>query len=300
MKNKKYYVQKAVGLGLIAALSFSQGCKKSFLNATPATTTIAAQFWKTSADATAANATMYADLHNWNDIAFAPIALESMGSDDVTKGSVPTDATFMSEYINFTVTAGEGQLEGFWQGMYNNINFANQILDNVPTISMDASLKARYLAEAQFIRAYDYFRLVRAFGDVPLRLHVPKTAADYNLARAPKATVWAQIETDLTSAATVLPTTYGSADIGHVTKGAALALHAKAALYQKKWSDVLTYTNQVTGLGIYSLFPDYEKMFRTINKNNVESIFEIQCLLITNNPGASNSQYSQVDRKSVV
>jgi len=299
MKNKKYYVQKVVGLSLITALSLLLGCKKSFLNVTPAGTTTAAQFWKTSADATSAINAMYADMHGYNDTAFPSLAIESMGSDDVTKGSVPTDASFMNEYITFTVTAGEGQLEGFWTGMYDNINFANQILDNVPAINMDATLKARYLAEAQFIRAYDYFRLVRAWGDVPLRIHVPKSAADYNLARTPKAQVYAQIEADLTAAAAVLPTTYSSADIGHVTKGAALALHAKVALYQAnlnpgKWSDVVTYTNAVTALGIYSLFPDYEKMFRTTNKNNVESIFEIQCMLIPNNPGASNSQYSQV------
>ena len=299
MKNKKHYLQKAVGLSLIAALFLPQGCKKSFLDAIPASTTTAVQFWKTTADATAANAAMYADLHNWNDLAFSPIALESMGSDDISKGSVPTDATFMNEYINFTVTAGEGQLEGFWSGMYNNINFANQILDNVPNITMDGTLKAQYLAEAQFIRAYDYFKLVRAFGDVPLRLHVPKTAADYNLARTPATAVYAQIEADLASAAAVLPVTYSSANVGHATKGAALALNAKVALYLKNWTDVVKYTNLVTGLGIYSLFPDYEKLFRTQNKNSVESIFEIQNMLIPNNPGASNSQYSQVQMPRV-
>jgi len=299
MKNKKHYLQKAVGLCLIAALLFTQSCKKSFLDAVPASTTTAVQFWKTTADATAANAAMYADLHNYNDLAFPAIAIESMGSDDVNKGSVPTDATFMSEYINFSVTAGEGQLEGFWSGMYNNINFANQILDNVPNINMDAALKARYLAEAQFIRAYDYFRLVRAFGDVPLRLHTPKSAADYNLVRTPKAAVYTQIQADLASAAAVLPTTYDPADIGHATKGAALALNAKVDLYLKDWPDVVKLTNEVTSLGIYSLFPDYEKMFRTQNKNNVESIFEIQNMLIPNNPGASNSQYSQVQMPRV-
>ena len=299
MKNKKIYLNAAAGFGVMAALLFTQGCKKSFLNATPATTTVATQFWKTQNDATSAVNAMYADLHNWNDIAFAPIAIESMGSDDVTKGSVPTDATFMNEYNNFTVTAGEGQLEGFWTGMYNNINFANQILDNVPGISMDGSLKARYLAEAQFIRAWDYFRLVRAYGDVPLRIHVPKNASDYNLARTPKAQVWAQIQSDLTAAAAVLPTTYSAADVGHVTKGAALALNAKASLYLKNWADVVKYTNAVTALGVYSLFPNYEKMFRTQNKNNVESIFEIQNMLIPNNPAASNSQYSQVQMPRV-
>lgn len=294
MKNKKYNLQNVMGLGLITAISLFAACKKSFLDRTASGTTVATQFWKTSADATAANAAMYADLHSYNELAFPAIAIESMGSDDVTKGSVPTDATFMQEYINFSVTPGEGQLEGFWTGVYNNINFANQILDNVPGISMDASLKARYLAEAQFIRAYDYFRLVRAFGAVPLRLHPPKAASDYNLPRTPAAQVYSQIEADLTAAASVLPVTYSSVDVGHVTKGAALALHAKVALYQKKWTDVVTYTNQVTALGVYSLFPNYEKMFRTQNKNNSESIFEIQNALIPNQPGESNSQYSQV------
>jgi len=164
---------------------------------------------------------------------------------------------------------------------------------------MDASLKARYLAEAQFIRAWDYFRLVRAFGDVPLRLRPPVTAADYNLARTPKAQVWTQIQADLKAAASVLPATYSAADIGHVTKGAALALNAKVDLYLKDWQDVVTLTNQVTALGVYSLFSDYEKMFRTQNKNNSESIFEIQNMLIPNNPAASNSQYSQVQMPRV-
>jgi len=236
---------------------------------------------------------MYANLHEWTNIAFAPIAVESMGSDDVEKGSSPTDATFMNDFHNFSANSGEGQLSDFWGGEYKTINFANQILDNVPAISMDATLKGRYLAEAKFIRAYAYFRLVRAFGGVPLRLHVPKGASEYNIPRATSAQVWAAIETDLTDAAAVLPQAYSAVDVGHATKGAALALHAKASMYQQKWADVLNYSNQVMQLG-YTLFPNYEQMFRTNNKNNSESIFEIQNLLIPNNAAASNSQYSQV------
>jgi hypothetical protein len=57
------------------------------------------------------------------------------------------------------------------------------------------------LAEAKFVRAYNYFRLVRAFGDVVLRLHLPKDASEYNQPRTDKATVYAAIEQDLTDAA---------------------------------------------------------------------------------------------------
>lgn len=293
MKNSTKYLHTTIALGLIASFISFQSCKKSFLNVDPAQNTAATLFFKTQDDATKAVSAMYANLREWNNIAFAPIAVESMGSDDVEKGSTASDATFFNDYHKFTITAGDAQLGGFWKGQYQNINFANQILTNVPGITMDETLKARYLAEAKFIRAYSYFRLVRAFGDVPLRLSLPKDASEYNLPRTAKAQVWAAIETDLTDAAGVLPQTYGSADIGHATKGAALALHAKVAMYLKKWADVLSYTNQVMGFG-YSLYPDYEQMFRTTHKNNQESVFEIQCALIPNNPDASNSQYSQV------
>lgn len=292
IKNKNIS-QAVLGTALIASLMLGQGCKKSFLNVQAKGTVAATQFWRNQDDATAAIDAMYANLHEWTNIAFAPIAVESMGSDDVDKGSTPTDAAFMNDFHNFTANSGEGQIADFWAGEYRTINFANQILGNVPGISMDAGLKARYLAEAKFIRAYCYFRLVRAFGGVPLRLSLPKTAADYNLPRASKEQVWAAIEQDLTDAAGVLPQSYAAADIGHATKGAALALHAKVAMYQQKWSEMLDFTNQVMGLG-YSLFPNYEQMFRTNHKNNSESIFEIQCMLIPNHPEQSNSQYSQV------
>lgn len=298
MKNRKNFLKKSLGFSLLAIMVLSQSCKKSFLDTQPAGSQTATQFYKTQADATAAVGGMYANLHEWTNIAFAPIAVESMGSGDVTKGSTPTDASFMNDFINFTANSGEGQISDFYGGEYKTINMANQNLDNIPAINMDASLKARYLAESKFIRAWCYFRLVRAFGDVPLRLHVPKSPSDFNLARTPKAQVWAAIEQDLTDAASVLPQSYGSADVGRVTKGAALALHAKAAMYQAaanpgKWADVLNLTNQVMGLG-YTLFPNYEQMFRTDHKNNSESIFEIQCVLIPNDPAGSNSQYSQV------
>jgi hypothetical protein len=268
-------------------------CKKSFLDVPPQAQTPSEQFWKTPADAAQAVNAIYANLRVWEQVAFAPIAVESMGSDEAEKGSSPGDASFHNLYDNFTVTATDGQLYDFWKGQYRSINLCNQVLDNVPNIAMDDALKNRYFAEAKFIRAYNYFRLVRAFGDVPLRLHIPADATEYNIPRTAKADVWAAIEKDLNDAAAVLPQSYGAADIGRATKGAALALHAKVAMYQKKWTDVLNYTNQVMTMG-YSLFPNFEQLFRIANENCSESIFEIQCQRLPSISGASNSQYSQV------
>lgn len=280
-------------VALLSTVLLTASCKKSFLDVNPQGKQDATQFWQTADDATKAVNSIYANLRSWNNVAFNAIAIESIGSDEADKGSTPSDATFFNKFDTFTAGSTEGSLLGFWTGQYQNIQLCNQVLDNVPGITMDAALKARMLAEAKFIRAYSYFRLVRAYGDVPLRLHIPKDKSEYNIPRAAKADVYAQIEKDLNEAAAVLPVSYATAEKGRATKGAALGMHAKVALYQKKFADVLSYTNQVMALG-YSLFPDFEKGFRTNNENNVESVFEIQAELLPGNPDASNSQYSQI------
>ena len=282
-------------LGIVPLILIAS-CKKDFLDVPPQGQQAAEQFWTSEGDATKAVNSIYANLRGWTEVAFAPIAIESLGSDDSETGSDPSDGSvaFMNMYNNFTVTSTQGQLSDFWNGRYQTINLCNQVIDNIPAISMDAGLKARYIAEAKFVRAYEYFRLVRAFGDVPLRLNVPKDASEYNLPRTPKAQVWTAIEQDLTDAAGVLPNSYTGADVGRAAKGAALALRAKTAMYQNKWADVKTYTDQVIGLTIHSLFPNYERLFRIENEFNPESIFEINAKYIAGDCPASNSQYSMV------
>jgi len=293
INNIKYNLSKRIAPFALAVIILTVGCKKSFLDVDPQGQPQATEFWKTQADASKAVNAMYANLRSWENTAFAAIAIESMGADEAEKGSSPSDAPFHNNFDNFTATSTEGQLKDFWKGQYQNINLANQVLDNIPAIEMDPALKSKYLAEAKFVRAYSYFRLVRAFGDVPLRLNVPKDASAYNIPRSPKAMVWAAIEKDLTEAEAILPATQVAADIGRFTKGAALSLHAKVAMYQNKWNEVLSLTNTVMTMG-YSLFPSFEGTFRIPNENNSESVFEIQCQLIQSIPDASSSQYAQV------
>jgi hypothetical protein len=286
--------QTGIFTALTSLLLIPSGCEQSFLDTDPQGKQAGTVFWQNEGDATKAVNAMYANLRSWNNTAFAAIAVESIGSDDAEKGSTASDATFFNDFDNFSVGSGDGQVKDFWAGQYQNINYANQVLDNIPAINMDETLKARYIAEAKFVRAYSYFRLVRAYGDLPLRLKLPADASEYNLKRNPKAEVYAAIEKDLTDAAAVLPQSYGSADVGRATKGAAMSLNAKVSMYQQKWQQVLDLTNQVIASGQYALFGNYEQLFRVVNENAPESIFEIQNELVTSNKDASNSQYSQV------
>ena len=286
-------IQSCVIAAALGTMLFTASCKKEFLDVPPQGQQPSATFWQNQEDALKGVNSIYANLRSWNNVAFNAIAIESTGSDEADKGSTPTDATFFNLYDQFTVTSTQGSLLDFWAGQYQNILLCNQVLDNVPKITMDESLKARYLAEAKFVRAYSYFRLVRAYGRVPLRLTVPQSSGQFNVPQVERTAVYAQIEKDLTEAAAALPQSYGAADLGRATRGAALGLRAKVAMYQNKWADVLALTNQVMGLG-YDLFPDFEKGFRTQNENNVESLFEVQAELLQSNADASNSQYSQV------
>lgn len=296
MSNIKNNFNKAAGIAcaLLVAMSVG-GCKKSFLDSNPQAALPATQLYINQTGATQGINALYSELGAWPETAFPAMAIESMGGDEVQKGSTSGDSPLMGVYHTFTQTGNEpGFDDSFWDGEYTMVSLCNQAIDSIPKITMDNNLKNRYVAEAKFIRAYTYFRLARAYGDVPLRLHYPKSAADYNIPRTPRAQVYAQVEQDLTDAASVLPQSYTGTDLGRITKGAAWALHAKVAMYEGKWSDVLTYTNDVINENMYSLYPNFEKMFRIEQENCSESIFEIQNANTNSNPNANYSQYSQV------
>jgi len=81
---------------LLPGLLFLSGCSDNFLNVPPQKSQPNQEFWKTESDATKAVNAIYANLRAYNQVAFAPIAVESMGSDDAEKGSSPSDASFMN------------------------------------------------------------------------------------------------------------------------------------------------------------------------------------------------------------
>src|SRR5690625_4574335 len=50
----------------------------------------------------------------------------------------------------------------------------------------------------------------------------------------------------------------------------------KVDLYQNKYPDVLTVTEQIEDLNVYDLFPSYEGLFQIENENNQEVLFDLQ------------------------
>src|SRR5690606_11704106 len=121
-----------------------------------------------------------------------------------------------------------------------------------------------------------YFHLVRLFGDIPLRISEVKGPSDaFTETKASRSQVYDQIILDVQDAVTKLPGQYSSSDVGRATKGAALTLLGDVYLTLKDFPKAIETLKQVTQLG-YQLVPNYADIFDPNNKNNSESIFEIQ------------------------
>jgi hypothetical protein len=161
-----------------------------------------------------------------------------------------------------------------WQHHYWTIFRANQVIDNVPNINMTPALRDRIVGEAKFIRALMYFNLVNLYGSVPLVVRTPLPGELPDQATPTEG--YAQIETDLTEAAAILPVSYSGSDIGRATQGAALAMLGKARLQQRKWGEAATTLAQVTAMTQYNLMPNYADNFTEMAENNQESVFEVQ------------------------
>jgi hypothetical protein len=288
LTKRRGWVPALAALGL--ALGAISSCSK-FLEVAPQGQPLTTQFFQNQTDASAAVASCYAKMREYNTVAFNWFSVAVYPGDDVDKGSTPGDGDYLNDYIYFRFTATSGDHERIWTAEYQQINLCNQVIANVPGISMDATLRARYVGEAQFLRALAYFNLVRAFGGVPLHTKPAETAEELNIARATRDEVYALLISDLTAAAASLPAAYGTADIGRVTKGAALTLLAKVQLYQKNYAASLAASDQVLTLG-YSLVPNFYEMFRIRGENGPESVFEVQCTTLPGNCDASNSYWA--------
>jgi starch-binding outer membrane protein, SusD/RagB family len=236
-----------------------------------------ATFYKTEAHAQLAitgiyNATSFVTTDNklW--------VIGDVASDDATKGGGPGDQIDIQFIDEFSYTRSNGVLDRIWKRYYEGISRANYLLYYGAGIAMDENLKSRILGEAKFLRAYFYFNLLNIFGDIPLKLTPPLNDGEFSKPKSSSDLVYAQIEKDLTEAISGLETTNTGLNVGRATKGAALGLLAKAYLYQKKWSNVLTTIAQIETLGVYSLEKVYKNNFIDSTQNNSESLFEIQHL----------------------
>lgn len=262
-------------LGLFFILSFSS-CEK-YLDTELEGSRSDAQFYQTANDAELAltgvyNVLSFADADNrlW---VFGDVA-----SDDAAKGGIAGDQADIGYIDEFNITAENGNLESVWEICYNGISRANNLLDQLSNIEMDAERKSQIEGEAKFLRAYFYYWLGNIWGAVPVHLTTP-SPEEMQQPLTPVDQLWSQIvATDLKDAAELLPETSAGGQLGHATKYAALALLTKVYLIEQKWSEAENSARQIVSSGLFTLMNRYEENFQLGTKDNSEIIFAVQHL----------------------
>jgi hypothetical protein len=180
----------------------------------------------------------------------------------------------IDEFLN---TSTDRFTEGFWNGLFNGVQQTNVILDRIEGAGIsDTAKKDQFIGETKFLRGLFYFHLVRLFGEIPLRVNeVVGPSEAFSDTRASREQVYAQIIQDAQDAAKKLPVNYTGSDIGRATKGAALSLLGDVYMTLKDYSNATSTLSEILPLG-YQLVSDYADVFDPNNKNNSESIFEVQ------------------------
>ena len=197
------------------------GCKKT-LDLTPLDQISDASFWKTPAHfELAANdfyyglqeVPQYIDINS--DIAFGA------GANAVSNGSYQATAN-----------------SDVWDKSYKQIRAVNYLLQKAPESNLGSAID-RWVGEALFFRAYNYWKLVKSFGGVPkIDKVLDVTSPELYTPKSSQTEIIDFILSDLDSAINKLPlnSQLDPSEIGRVTQGAALALRARAALYMGTWA----------------------------------------------------------------
>lgn len=267
---------------LCAAGLLVSACNSEFLEIYPETSLSSATFFKTEADFQQAVNAAYVPLRSIvNDRAWL---LGEMHSDNTYYGRNPLfGATEQQEDIaDFAIPTANGvtantHVLNQYRLDYQIIARANQILTLIDGVDFNADSKKNLKGQALFLRAYAYFELVRYFNKAPLHLTPVTVRQEAALPLATAEELYAQIEKDALEATTsLLPKSKQEA--GRATSGAAKTLLANVYINQKKWALAEPLLKDVVSSGEYSLMPNYADAFSTstANKNNKESVFEVQ------------------------
>lgn len=155
-----------------------------------------------------------------------------------------------------------GSMDDIWDKCYESISRANTAIQYIPTTpGLTETERDNLMAQAKFFRAFDYFYLVKFFGDVPLiteptesiddMLYIPRTAS---------VQVYAQIIDDLTFAASKLNDVAFTENQFRIAKGTAQTMLADAYLQMggypvqaNKYAEAAAVAREVIKSGKYEL-----------------------------------------------
>lgn len=217
-------------------------------------------------------------------------AMLASGSDDAEENN---DFAVVQRFNNGTWSANL-TVDSKWGSLYSGIRAANIFLANFDWDVFDErkynddyqQLMEQYLLypyQARFLRALFYFKLIKRYGHVPLITKVLKPEEANQVKPSSYQEVTQFIVAECDSIIPSLPVSYTAIpnkETGRATKGAAMALKAKALLYAAsplhnssndpdKWIQAARAAKAIIDAGWYSLESNYSKAFNNLTSKEL-------------------------------
>jgi hypothetical protein len=286
MKNKLLYL-------IIAGISLQlqTGCKQE-LDVNPQERVLLDNYYKTEQDAFNALVAVYDRFAFQSGGLYDKSAIMDVAGDDqLAGGGGPTDINDLQIMQNYTLNASSGPHGYLWNRGYSGIYRANVLLSKIDAIPMDATKKARFIAEVKTMRGAFYFDLVTFFKNIPLIEGTVDPKDLYSIEQTTPDKIYTYVEKDLNEAIPNLPNTVPiTTEGGRLTKGSAQALLGKVLLFQKKWQAAADQFATVNGTnpGVtpsvygYKLMTNFADLWKPANKFNTESVIEFVHSSISN------------------
>lgn len=172
-----------------------------------------------------------------------------------------------------------------WVSMYQAIRAANICYNNIAKVPFKGeNTRYYYQAEARLLRAFFYFQLVRRYGGIPLLGDSVRTTD--GLIELPRNSFSECIQYIVSECDAAIPSlrpdpVVGS-DVGHLGRGAAMALKAEVLLFAASplnnpdnnldlWKEAADAAKAVIDLNVFKLEPDFLDIF--LDVPNDEMIF---------------------------
>jgi hypothetical protein len=228
----KNYKRLYINLLLVASLGLSSSCSQDFLEE-ELTTAYSKDYLKTDEGIQAlAIGTYYLALNHSTDMREVPLTSTESGTDEFHAGGDASNHiwnSYASGFQSFVAVNNANTVAAHtnWDKLYLGIGNANQLIESaIASTSTKDAIKKTALGEGYFFRAFNYLKLVRQYGGVPLKLKT-SNSVELEFTRATAKEVLAQVIDDFTKAYGLLANTGGPTK---VTKDAAAHYLAKAYL----------------------------------------------------------------------
>ena len=250
------------------------GCQKDWLDENPLDELSEPTFWKTESDAKLALVGVY-----YNSTVGK---LGTYSNDPLIMGAATDESSYKEAAVGDMYSgyfyASSYWPRSMWNRAYTTIFKANYFLENIEKVDMDASLKAQYIAEVKFLRAYEYWLASILWGGVPLVTKVLTIEEANSQSRSSLEEIRNFTIDELTAAANALPISRSDNEKGRIVRGAALGIKGRLLMAAERWSEAAATYKEIIDMNYHLIDPRYKTIFEEEGEYSKEIILSRNCV----------------------